>query len=172
MVMFSFDRFDSIINEIPLKFRVWDRETKVMLDWYNYHEDILSTFPIDSGDEWTERFVKMQFSGFYDIDNVEIYSGDAVSFLANRRPEYSYSPQSQYDKNSIEARGIIIFAHGEWTIDMDNPWNDRIVVLKGKETDKRRISAHQRLRFYSEFKRTFRRIKVIGNIYTDFDLLK
>jgi hypothetical protein len=55
-----------------IKFRAWDKEEKEMLDWHNWCIEIKDAIPNDAGDEWYERCIVMQYTGFKDIGHTTL----------------------------------------------------------------------------------------------------
>lgn len=54
-----------------IKFRVWDKISKVMKDW-----ESIKHRPIESFN--TEHYIIMQFTGVKDINDIDVYEGDVV----------------------------------------------------------------------------------------------
>ena len=63
-----------------LLFRAWDKEEKMMYNWYDHKDWILDAIPWDCGDEWTERCEVMQWTGLYDCKKNFVFEGDFVIF--------------------------------------------------------------------------------------------
>ncbi len=66
---------------MEIKFRAWDKENKVMLDWDYDAQNILEAIPLGVGDEYTDCFEVMQYVGLSDNNGKEIYVGDLVIWM-------------------------------------------------------------------------------------------
>ena len=78
--------------------------------------------------------------------NAPLFEGDIVE-VWGWRSVYGRN-QSQYDK-MVKVRGVIYFGgRGQWLINYDNKYNEKLAQLKGSETDKRSAKGAWDLYYY------------------------
>lgn len=78
--------------------------------------------------------------------NAKLFEGDIVE-VWGWRSVYGRN-QSQYDKR-VRVRGVIYFGgRGQWLINYDNKYNEKLAQLKGSETDKREVHGAHDLYWY------------------------
>lgn len=78
--------------------------------------------------------------------NAKLFEGDIVE-VWGWRSVYGRN-QSQYDKQ-VRVRGVIYFGgRGQWLINYNNKYNEKLAQLKGSETDKREAHGAYDLYYY------------------------
>jgi hypothetical protein len=111
---------------------------------------------------------------------IEVFEGDIVKVMTDRVPEYEQNIRSMHDKIKIESRNIVVYKNLKWMLDIDTPFNNKILELKGKETEKRRLNIWEELSAYDFWNEWnvkhnshayWHQLEVIGNIYENKNLL-
>lgn len=131
-----------------------------------------------------------QFTGMNDFVMAHelrhpIFEGDIMELWSRRRigADGYWTVKSQYDGDCI-VRAVVVFKNGEWRLDYDNAYNNKIAAARGNEVYDRDVYAHWSLyhliphvrnmdtykRFNSHIKRDD--IKIIGNIHDNPELLE
>lgn len=116
--------------------------------------------------------------------NQPLFEGDIVEINSIRRPYAGY-PQSTYD-GSVKVRAVIYFERGQWLLDYDNPYNNKMCETRGNEQHERAVDGAWELYYFGykgkpEHEDWYREhnqlydgsdIVKIGNIYDNPELLE
>ena len=130
-----------------VKFRAWDKHTKVMTRVVNVYSesdgtswwaaDVINPDNDDTMYSFDEATgVLMQYTGLKDKNGVEIYEGDIM--LSDKDIKFSVYWGEE---------------HARWTLVTRNVWNDKAQYL------------------YKGFLWAFKKCHVIGNVYENVELL-
>lgn len=115
--------------------------------------------------------------------NKPLFEGDIVEVWGMRCPKYTLNPKSQYD-GWTKVRAVACFQSGEWTLDYENKYNEKLTKLKGKEEDIREIAGEWSLyrhQYHGKDEDWYREhnthykwhdIVKIGNVFENKDLLE
>lgn len=133
-----------------IKFRVWDIESKSMLEWEECRDTELLDDAFDN-----KAAVALQFTGLKDLNGKEIYEGDIIQYV--------------YGKTDIR------FALVEWGQYDDGEYVGKVDTFIAKDSFNWPLSdlihgAGYNYGYAGQVKRDS--IKIIGNIYENPELLK
>ena len=116
--------------------------------------------------------------------NQPLFEGDIVEVHSLRRP-YAAWPQSKYD-GEVKVRAVIYFERGQWLLDYDNPYNNKMCNTRGHEQYERSVEGAWELYYFGykgkpEYEDEYRKnnklyrrsdIVKIGNIHDNPELLE
>lgn len=93
-----------------------------------------------------------QFTGMHEFVMTDksvcapLFEGDIVEVWSRRRlpAESWYTEKSQYD-GECKVRAVIVFKCGEWRLDYDNEYNNKIAAARGNEMYDRVVNASRSL---------------------------
>lgn len=116
--------------------------------------------------------------------NQPLFEGDIVEVRSLRRP-YAAWPQSKYD-GEVKVRAVINFERGQWLLDYDNPYNNKMCKTRGHEQYERSVEGAWELHYFGykgkpEYEDEYRKnnklysrsdIVKIGNIHENPELLE
>ena len=116
--------------------------------------------------------------------NQPLFEGDIVEVNSLRRPYAAY-PQSKYD-GDVKVRAVIYFDRGQWMLDYDNQYNNKMCETRGNEQYERSVEGAWELYYCSykgkpEYEDQYREnnklyrwsdIVKIGNIHENPELLE
>ena len=132
------------------------------------------------------------FTGLHEFDiadpsvNGRIFEGDIVQVQSRRRPsgESYWTVKSEHD-GACMVKAVVVFQHGEWKLDYNNPYNEKVGAARGKEQYDRYVDGSHSLYDFSfqsqkqeeEYRRNncgkaWHDIRVIGNVHDHPELLK
>ena len=116
--------------------------------------------------------------------NQPLFEGDIVEVNSLRRP-YAAWPQSKYD-GEVKVRAVIYFERGQWLLDYDNPYNNKMCKTRGNEQYERSVEGPWELYYFGykgkpEYEDKYRKnnkfyrrgdIIKLGNIHDNPELLE
>lgn len=116
--------------------------------------------------------------------NQPLFEGDIVEVHSLRRP-YAAWPQSKYD-GEVKVRAVIYFERGQWLLDYDNSYNNKMCETRGNEQYERSVDGAWELYYfgykgkpehedeYREHNKLYHRGDIIklGNIHDNQELLE
>lgn len=133
-----------------------------------------------------------QFTGMHEFVMTDksaqrpLFEGDIVELWSRRRlpTESYYTEKSQHD-GECKIRAVIVFKNGEWRLDYNNEYNNKIAVARGNELYDRAVNRnyslfdvypgfHGDMDKYREMNKRHKShdIVCIGNIFDNPELLK
>lgn len=78
--------------------------------------------------------------------NQPLFEGDIVEVSSLRRPYAGY-PQSAYD-GRVKVRAVIYFERGQWLLDYDNSYNNKMCETRGHEQYERSVDGAWELYYF------------------------
>lgn len=109
-------------------------------------------------------YFRAPYIGVFDVDNQEIALGDIIEIEAFRAVRYGTRTKRSINDKFYMARFEVIYDKGSYKIKKDNPYNNAILSLKGKEEDERAFNVWDDFNHLEDF-------KIIGNKIQNMDLL-